>query len=78
MRCSALSLVDSGDSPRGRLRGHIQTSYTIDSSHSRAGRKWPVLSAECEGSVTPSQTASNSLGAPESYMNHTLAHLNLP
>ena len=40
MRCSALNLVDSGDSPSGRLHRHIQTSCTFDSSHSRAGSKW--------------------------------------
>ena len=74
MRCSPLNLVDSGDSRWGRLHGHIQTSCTFDSSHSRAGTKWwlsqcflfkRILSAECEGSVTPFRTASNSLGAPE-------------
>ena len=60
MRCSALNLVDSGDSPSGRLHRHIQTSCTFDSSHSRAknGDYLPVLfnpmlSAECEESVTP-------------------------
>ena len=40
MRYSALNLVDSGDSPLGRLHGHIQTSCTFDSSHSRDGTKW--------------------------------------
>ena len=70
MRCSAINLVDSSDSPWGRLHGHIQTSCTFDSSHSRADTKWRlsvsyILSAECEGSVTQSRTASNSLGAPE-------------
>ena len=40
MRCPALNLVDSGDSPLGRLHRHIQTSCTFDSSHSRAGTKW--------------------------------------
>ena len=62
MRCSALNLVGSGDSPGGRLHCHIQTSCTFHSSHSRAGTKWrlsvflfnPMLPAECEGSVTPS------------------------
>ena len=74
MRCSLLNLVDSGDSPLGRLHGHIQTSCTFDLSHSRAGTKSRlsqcflfnrILSAECEGSVTPFRTASNSLGSPE-------------
>ena len=70
MRCSALNLIDSGDSHWGRPHGHIQTSCTFDSSHSRADTKWRlsvsyILSAECEGSVTQSRTASNSLGAPE-------------
>ena len=39
MRCSAINLVDSSDSPWGRLHGHIQTSCTFDSSHSRADTK---------------------------------------
>ena len=44
----------------------------------------PILWAECEGSVTPSQTASNSVGAPVDtqtsfiLLSHTLAHLKLP
>ena len=47
----------------------------------------PILSAECEESVTPSRTASNSLGAPEDtqanfnfieLLSHTLAYLKLP
>ena len=60
MRCSALNLVDSGDSRSGRLHRHIQTSCTFDSSHSRAKNGDyrpvlfnPMLSAECEESVTP-------------------------
>ena len=40
MRCSAINLVDSGDSPWGRLHGHIQIICTFDSSHSRADTKW--------------------------------------
>ena len=40
MRCSAINLVDSGDSPWGWLHGHNQTSCTFDSSHSRADTKW--------------------------------------
>ena len=42
MRCSALNLVDSGDSPWGRLHGHIQTICTFDSSYSRADIKWQL------------------------------------
>ena len=42
MRCSAINLVDSGDSPWGWLHGHIQTSCTFDSSHSRADTKWQL------------------------------------
>ena len=51
MRCSAINLVDSGDSPLGLLHGHIQTSCTFDSSHSRADTKWQLsvsyLSLSC-------------------------------
>lgn len=89
-----LILVDSDDSPWGRLHGQFETSCTFDSSHSRAGTKWPLsifffyltlnLSAECEGSFTSSLTASKSLGAPGDMehplllVTHTLAHSKLP
>ena len=67
-----LILVDSDDSPWGRLHGQIETSCNFHSNHSRAGTKWPLsisylilnLSAECEESFTSSRTASKSLGAP--------------
>ena len=76
MRCSALNLVDSGDSPWGWLHGHNQTSCTFDSSHSRADTKWRLsvsyLTLSClqnvkSLSLNPKlhQIVENSLGAPE-------------
>ena len=37
-----LILVDSDDSPWGRLHGQIETSCNFHSNHSRAGTKWPL------------------------------------
>ena len=76
MRCSAINLVDSGDSPWGWLHGHNQTSCTFDSSHSRADTKWRLsvsyLTLSClqnvKGlSLNPKlhQIVENSLGATE-------------
>ena len=90
MRCSALNLVDSGDSPWGRLHCHIQTSCTFHSSHSRAGTKWRLsvyLTLCCLQNVKglPLQPKLHQIAlVPQKtqrqalvLLGHTLAHLKL-
>ena len=94
MRCSALNLVDSGDSPWGRLHCHIQTSNscTFHSSHSRAGTKWRLsvfyLTLCClqnvKGLSLHPELHQIALVPQKTHrqalilMSHTLAHLKLP
>ena len=92
MRCPALNLVDSADSPLGRLHRHIQTSCTFDSSHSRAGTKWRLsvsyLTLCClqnvKGLSLHPELRQIALVPQKTHrqalilLSHTLAHLKLP
>ena len=92
VRCSVLDLVDSGDSPWGRLPRLIQTSCNFDSSHSRAGTKWRLsvsyLTLCClqnvKGLSLHPELHQNALVPQKTHrqalilLSHTLAHLKLP